>query len=409
MVDICRERSKANRSKAATRRQFLKGPVWVFCALAWLIALGSDAPLIRGYFRASGFRLTSDLTCFRDNGAWLGRHLAAAAQGAAAACTFKYPPPFLFVAAPLSWLKPEQDFAAWSVVSIAILGVAARTIGISWRPMLAGMLAPSTMLCLSIGESGIIVSSLLLLALGLAETAPIAAGIAAGAIVIKPTFGLLLPVCYAASRNLKAVLAAAITAIGLCVLSVIAFGPGVWGHYLHEGLPAAHATLGAPWPQRDQHIMITPYIFVHSLGAGYGLANAVQCACSLLAAMTTWVLWRSPSFPARLPLTLCLAALAVPFACLYDLPALAFAVAAQGGAAFAWFWIFSGLDLVISIFFLPLGAPCLAFLLWMLWRVSGRQVIAVPRIFRGLPARPTSAAASPHKTPDAGSPRWSPP
>ena len=40
-------------------------------SLSWLAALGIDVPLIRRYFPASGFRLSSDLTCFRDNGAGL--------------------------------------------------------------------------------------------------------------------------------------------------------------------------------------------------------------------------------------------------------------------------------------------------------------------------------------------------
>ncbi len=346
--------------------------VWFACGVAWLVAVGIDVPLIRGYFPGSGFHLPSDLSCFRENGAWLGRHLAAAAPSAAQACTYKYPPPFLFLATPLSWLTPEQDFAVWSAVSVAIFGLAALAIRVPWRAILVGSLAPSTLLCLSIGESGNIISALLLLALGLAEVAPIAAGIAAGAMIVKPQLGLLLPVCYAASRNGRAFLAAAITAAGLCVLAAIVFGPGVWGYYLHEGIAATRATLAAPWPQRDQHIMVTPYIFVLSLGAGFGVANAVQLAVTLLAAVAAWRLWRGPYVPARLPLTLCLAALATPFACLYDLPALALALAVEGGGALAWFWIFSGLYLPVSVYFVSLGAPCLTLLLWMLWRQRGQ-------------------------------------
>jgi hypothetical protein len=336
--------------------------------VSWLAALGIDAPLIRGYFPASGFRLASDLACFRDNGAWLGRHLEAAAQSAAQACTYKYPPPFLFLATPLSWLTPEQDFIVWSAVSVTVLILAARALGMPRRAVLLGSLAPPTLLCLSIGESGMIVSGLLLVALGCAETAPVMAGIAAGAMIVKPQLGLLLPVCYVASRNGRAFLAAAVTAGSLCVLAEIMFGQGAWVHYLHEGIAATHATLAAPWPQRDQHIMVTPYIFVHSLGAGFGLANAAQLMVTLLAAVAVWKLWRGPPVPSRLSMTLCLAALATPFACLYDLSALALALAAEGGAALAWFWIFSGLYLFVSVFSVSPGAPGLALLLWMLWR-----------------------------------------
>lgn len=67
-------------------------------------------------------------------------------------------------------------------------------------------------------------------------------------------------------------------------------------------------------------------------------------------------------------MTLCLAALATPFACLYDLSALTLALAVEGGAAFAWFWIFSSLYLFVSVFSVSPGAPGLALLLWLLWR-----------------------------------------
>jgi Glycosyltransferase family 87 len=341
---------------------------WLACGLSWLAALGVDAPLIRGYFPASGFRLAPDLACFRDNGAWLGRDLATAAQNAAQVCTYKYPPPFLFLATPLSWLTPEQDFAVWSAASVAALVLAAWALGLPRRAVLLGVLAPPTLLCLSIGESGMILSGLLLLALGWAETAPLAAGIAAGAMIVKPEFGLLLPVCYVASRNGRAFLAASVTAGSLCVLAEFVFGHGVWAHYLHAGIAATRATLAAPWPQRDQHIMVTPYSFAHSLGAGFGLANAAQSVVTLLAAVAAWKLWRGPPVPSRLPMTLCLAALATPFACLYDLSALALVLAVEGGAAFVWFWIFSSLYLFVSVFSVSPGAPGLALLLWMLWR-----------------------------------------
>lgn len=342
--------------------------VWFICGIAWLASVGIDISLFRGYFSASGFHLASDLTCFRDNGAWLGRHVAAAAQGAAQSCTYKYPPPFLFLAAPLSWFTPEQDFFVWNAVAVTVLVLAARVVRIPWRAVLLGILAPPTLLCLSFGESGIILSGLLLLALGLADTAPLAAGIAAGAMIVKPQLGLLLPVCYGASRNGRAFLAAAVTVGALCLLAEIMFGTGVWVDYFHQGLAATRATLAAPWPQRDQHIMVTPYIFLHSLGIKFGMASAAQFAVTLLAAVAVWRLWRGPATASRLAETLCLAALATPFACLYDLSALAVVLAVEGGTALAWFWIFSGLYFFVSVFSISPGALCLALLLWILWR-----------------------------------------
>ncbi|MBU6449089.1 MAG: DUF2029 domain-containing protein [Rhodospirillales bacterium] len=330
------------------------------------MSLGIYISLIRGHFFDHRFHLPPDLACFRDNGALLGEHLAAMAAAAAHACTYKYPPPFLLIATPLSWATPGQDFVVWSAFSVTALLLAARLLKMPWSVAFLGLIAPPTLLCLSIGESGIILSSLLLLALGLAETAPIAAGIAGGAMVVKPQLGLLLPVCYAASRNWRAFLAAGITVVVLCALATLLFGTSIWAAYLHNGITATKNTLAAPWPQRDQHIMVTPYIFLHSLGVGFVWANIAQSAVTILVALITWHLWRGPRRNARLPATLCLAALATPFACLYDLSALAMALAVEGGVAFFWFWIFSSLYLFISVAFVSVGALCLAGLLWLL-------------------------------------------
>lgn len=353
--------------KTSYHAKRLNGFACLIGGLAWLVSLGVYVPLLRGYFFDHRVHLPADLACFRDNGAWLGRHLESMAPAASQACTYKYPPPFLLIATPLSWGSAEQDFVIWSAVSVAALILAARLLKMSWNTVLLGLIAPPTLLCLSIGESGILLSALLLLALGLVDTAPIAAGIAGGAMIVKPQLGLLLPVCYAASRNWRAFLAAGTTVISLCVLTTLLFGGQVWADYLHNGLAATRNTLAAPWPQRDQHIMVTPYIFLHSLGMGFAWANMAQIAITFVAAYIAWHLWRAPRRGTRLPATLCLAALATPFACLYDLSALAMALAAEGGSAFFWFWIFSSFYLFVSVAFISVGALCLAGLFWLLW------------------------------------------
>lgn len=353
--------------KTSSQANRLTGLALIIGGFAWLISLGVYVPLLRGYFFDHRVHLPADLACFRDNGAWLGRHLASMAQAAAHTCTYKYPPPFLLLAAPLSWGSAGQDFAIWSASSVAALILAARLLRMSWNTVFLGLIAPPTLLCLSIGESGIFLSSLLLLALGLAETTPIAAGIAGGAMIVKPQLGLLLPVCYAASRNWRAFLAAGVTVIVLCALATLLCGANIWADYLHNGITATRNTLAAPWPQRDQHIMVTPYIFLHSLGMGFAWASMAQIAVSLLAALAAWHLWRGPWRNTRLPATLCLAALATPFACLYDLSALAMALAAEGCSVLFCFWIFSSFYLFVSAAFISVGAICLGGLFWLLW------------------------------------------
>jgi hypothetical protein len=347
----------------------------IVMAVAWFVMVGDVViPQLHIFFSASGFVVPSDLGCFRENGAWLGMHLSSASSLASQYCPYKYPPPFLFLATPLSWFTTEQDFFIWLFLSAAVFVTACKAIGVSWRYTIIGLMSPPTLLCFVLGESGIFISALLLIAFGLADTAPWIAGMAAGGLVMKPQLALLLPACYLASKNRKAFLAAALSSVVVCILSAAVFGYGVWHEYLGAGLVATHATLAAPWPQRDQHIMVTPYIFFHSMGMGFNLSMALQLVVTLLCMIMTWRLWRGPKSLYRLPITLCLAALATPFACLYDLSALAVVVAVVGGKPFYWFWIFSGFYLVLAVCSFSPGAIVLALLLCFLYEQSRKVV-----------------------------------
>ena len=341
---------------------------WGAMLLAGLSAAVIDAHILRGFFPPTGFRLAADLDCFREYGLYLGLHHVAEAQHAAQVCGFKYPPPYLLLATPLAWLTPLAAFALWGLVSALSFLVLGRALKLSWPVIALGLLAPPALQCLVIGENSVLLAAPLLLALAWVESAPLAAGIAAGLLVVKPQLALMLPVCFLAGRHYRAFMAAAASAAALCLLSALLFGGNVWVWFLHSGLAAARQTLADPWPQPYQHILLSPFIFLRALGGSVGLAEAMQGAVTLAAMVAVWRLWRPAALrrPARLPLTLCLAALATPYGYIYDLPALALALAsvtAQGAwrrmGALAWLWVFTGGYLFVAVFWAPPGALCL--------------------------------------------------
>lgn len=359
---------------AAPRQRLL----WAVILISCLIDFAMNERVFFNYFPQNGFRLAADLDCFRANGAYLGRHISEAAEEAARACTFKYPPPFLLLATPFSWFSPLACFIVWTLASLAALLATARALRLQPAIIWLGLLAPPTIMCLTIAENGIFLSMPLLLALAWAESAPVAAGIAAGFLVMKPQIGVLLPVCYLAARNWRAIGATFASVATLCVITNISFGFGIWKWFLHSGVAASKAALAAPWPQSYQHIMITPFMLLRGLGSGLNSAWVVQVLCSFSAVLAAWMLWRAPLArrnSAILPLTLCLTALTTPYAYVYDLPALGLSLAAwsagqgwQRLGPLAWFWGWMSLYVFISVVLAPPGALCLGLLVFWLWR-----------------------------------------
>lgn len=346
---------------------------WGIILLSTAAALLLDQRILAQFFAGPTFSMPADLDCFRANGAWLGRHIATEAAEAASSCTFKYPPPFLLLAAPLSFVPPLAAFIGWSLASIAAFVAAGRALQFSWPVILLGLIAPPMLLSLTIGQSGIFLSLPLLLAFAWAGSAPLAAGFAAGFLVMKPQLGLIVPICYLAARNWRALGAMLFSAAALCLAATLCFGPSIWSWYLQHGAANSRDMLTAPWPQLWQHILISAYILPRALGAGLGASLVLQAVVSLAALLTAGRLWAAPAHPARLPLSLCLAALVTPYAYVYDLPALALALAAFAAAqgwrhmgTLAWFWAFTGCYIFIATFFAPPGIIGLAVLLALL-------------------------------------------
>ncbi|HQT46166.1 MAG: hypothetical protein B7X08_02800 [Acidocella sp. 20-63-7] len=324
-----------------------------------------------------------DFLIFRAN-AILTTHAHALTTPAAA--FLPYPPPFLLCTMPLSWLAPATGFTIWVLTSSIGLVLVARAIKLPWPAIGLGFITQPDLFCLIMGQSGTLVSVFLLAALGLAEVQPILAGVAAGAIVIKPQFGLLIPVCYLATRKWRATTVAAATVAGLCLLTTLCFGMGVWHSFATKHVAGAQNLMTAHWPAKFQIMMVTPFVLLRSLSADLGVASLIQGGISLVAAIGCWHIWRRQglSTVGRLAPTLCLVALATPYASIYDLPALGMALAGlafelprRGLIALTLLFVFSAFYAVLSVYYFSTGALFLAVILLLVWPYSAP---ALPRV-----------------------------
>jgi hypothetical protein len=287
-----------------------------------------------------------------------------------------YPPPFLLLSVPMSWASPLAETALWSLAGATLLVAAARLAGIGWGAAGLGLLSPPALYCFTMGQSGLFVSAFLLAAFGLAEAAPLIAGVAAGCVIIKPQFGLLLPVCYLASRNWKAMGAAAATVLVLCGLSVGLFGLQMWRHFWVHDTGNAGQLLNQTWPVAYQLLMVTVFMMMRSLGGSFAVAYAAQGLACIAAMAASWLLWRRGAGATleRLAAMMCLAVLASPYAYTYDLAGVAIAIAgcaAAGGwrlpAPAALFWLVSAVYVVISSLWFLTGAILLLAMLLSHW------------------------------------------
>ncbi len=352
-----------------------KNFLWAAIFVAELFALTIDGNIFRSHLAHTGFELPSDLNCFRTNGALaLGKITAATA---AKTCAFMYPPPFLLIAAPLSWLSPILSYTLWNAAAIAILILAARAVKLSWLAVGLGLISPPSLYCMAIGQTGEIISALLILSLGLASSSPLLAGIIAGCLVVKPQFSVLLPICYLASRNWRALSASVLTATLLCLLSAWLFGFGSWRHFFSVETTIMRSVLNQPWPQPFQGIMISIFMMLRSLGADLPLSYATQTGITIIAAFATWHLWSPGSkikLPVRLMVTLCLVPLATPYAYVYDISGIALVLAGyaeetkwQALLPVSAFWIFTSFYIPISMISFLTGGILLLILAIYIW------------------------------------------
>lgn len=232
---------------------------------------------------------------------------------------FPYPPPYLFVAAPIGLVRFWIALAGWLAATAALYLVVVR----SRVPFPYALAQPAALPNMLVGQNGFLMTAILVGGVGLLERAPVRAGLVLGCLVLKPQLGLLLPVALVAGGHWRTLAAGAGAALLLCGAAALAFGPEVWPAFVAQLPEQAELVLGGqvPW-----HQLASPFAMLRAIAVPEALAFAVQGAAAVAAALVTWRCW-SRDHPHRVPVLLAATMLGSPYLYSYDTMALVVPIA----------------------------------------------------------------------------------
>ena len=230
---------------------------------------------------------------------------------------FFYPPPFLLLCLPLAALPYFWSLAAW----LAATGFACWRVLRAWLGRDYGTLPilafPAMLSNLGHGQNAFLSTALFGGGALLLNARPFVAGLCLGALVYKPHLGIVIPVALIAARRWRTVLGAAVSAAGLCLASLAAFGLDAWKAFLAAS-PLARAALERNMVGDEK--MQSVFAAVRLLHGGLTLAWGLQIVAALgVCAALVLLQRRAFRSPAEGPAMIAAALLASPFLLDYDL------------------------------------------------------------------------------------------
>ncbi len=270
-----------------------------------------------------------------------------------------YPPAFLIILVPFGLLGFTASYAAFQLAGATLLGGALlaradQPAAAKWVA-LAALLCPAASINVIDGQCGFLVAGLLVLGFRLLPARPVLAGVVLGLGCVKPQFGLMVPVALIAARQWPAVLGAAVSALGLALASVAAFGWRPWLWWFDRAA-FSYGHTGSEWASFERMWGNSVYACAALLHLPPMVCLALQIAAVLLATVFVYRTWRGPGAADRkLAVLLAASLLAAPHFSTYDMLLLAVAGALwfAGLAAPS----FAEATLLLLLWLAPLLAP----------------------------------------------------
>jgi hypothetical protein len=182
-------------------------------------------------------------------------------------------------------------------------------------------LAPAVTVNIWCGQTGFLITALLIGGLIQLDRRPVLAGVLFGMLSIKPQLGLLLPLMLALTGRWRTIAAAAATIAVLVALASLAFGPKVWVAYVNDAMPAQTALIARDF----EHYMVhMPTAFMNAKSARLPLpvaifAQVLVSAAAVLAVV--WTFWRRRERDLSNALFVTATFLVTPYAFNYDMVA----------------------------------------------------------------------------------------
>jgi hypothetical protein len=238
---------------------------------------------------------------------------------------YVYPPTYLFITYFLGFMPYPVGFAAWSLVTLFLYGIAVYAIIPRPAAVIAGIAPFFVAVNADFGHNGFITAALIGCSLASLKRRPWLGGIFLGILTYKPHIGLLFPLALLASRNWRALASATATSVILAIFAAIAFGSDGWSSFF-QTLIDRHATLSP-----DGKVELA----LHSV---FGLLRWTHAAAwvswvghlsiAVIVALTVWAVWTKPIPFSLKAAVLCIGSVLVsPYILFYDLCILSIAVA----------------------------------------------------------------------------------
>ena len=230
---------------------------------------------------------------------------------------FPYPPTALLLFVPFALIPFWIAYVAWLGLSALAFWSAVRRIARGWAVPFS-LTAPHVVLVLILGQTTLVVGSLVIWGVTLIRERPIWAGCMLGAAAaIKPQAVLLAPVALVAGAHWKSVGGAVLTAITLGCISLV-FGPAAWTYWLS-------ALRSFPEALEVHRIFVfgaTPAMAGKTLGLAPNLILLLQITGFAAGVCATWCAFKTDDVLLRLTGLIGGGLLASPYAMRYDLASL---------------------------------------------------------------------------------------
>ena len=201
---------------------------------------------------------------------------------------FPYPPTYLLAVLPFGLLPYAMAHAVWVGTTLTAYLVVAHKL--SANSALLAMAFPPVILCGIGGQNSFLMAAIFMTAMTLMKTRPFIAGLVFGLLAFKPHLGLLLPIALIAGRDWRTFAGAAVSTLGLILLSFVVFGPESWSGF-RTLLPLAGSIASEGLVSWNK--MASVYASLRLAGVPEPLAWIVHALVAVTAIVFLWRAWRT--------------------------------------------------------------------------------------------------------------------
>ncbi|RTL72771.1 MAG: DUF2029 domain-containing protein [Hyphomicrobiales bacterium] len=278
---------------------------------------------------------------------------------------WSYPPTNFFLAVPLALLPYAVSLAVWTLLGLgAMLWAAGIGLSTTQRHAVIVLLliAPATFTNIISGQNGFFSAALLAGTFLLLDERPVIAGVLCGLLSLKPHLAIVAMPALLALGAWRVIFWAGVTAVGVALASVTAFGWGPWQSFVLATVPAQGAMLKT-FTGFFTTMVVSPYGMLRHLGLQHDAAMAAQAVVSVATVAAAMIaVRRTQDATLRLGFVAAATFVASPYALTYDMPIIALVIARFAVRDGETAWPAGLAGLYCAVLALPLAAPALAFM-----------------------------------------------